>query len=857
MYCKKKLVLIIICAVAFNFSLSFAEDLFVVRNTSKDINDIISLSGVNVYAFMQSALLIGTTEEGSKRLRENKAVVIVESIGVKEEDSDYFLFHFKGEDIGNLKPEIDIVCFNGSEAIARVDKGKEFDPSSITQVMGLTRISFIPMPLRKQKNTEFSRNMLTDPDIVAIVSQVSETEYTAYIQRLQDFVTRYSRSDSCRAAEQWAADTFSEMGLETDFIPYYYTGKNQYNVVGRQVGTVYPDSIYIIVAHMDATSHNPWQSAPGAEDNGSGSACVLEAARVLSQHRFDCTIEYVLVTGEEQGLLGSQAYANYCFNEGYNLAGVLNFDMISYAGSYGWDTNIYADQNFPAEMALADLLAQLTDDYTDAYSIREDTDGPVFGSDHYYFSFFGYPAPFSIDAQLWGAPDWYPWYHTTNDQISRLDLDFGTEVVKGGVAALAALANVSAPFILQFEYPNSVLSMIDPETGAAFRVDVNPGTSEPEPASGMLHYSTGGDYTSVPMDVLASNSYNAVFPPLDAGEVVSFYISAETDSNVVVTDPQNAPSITYIAYSAFDHSVIYEDDFSSNKGWSGLGGQAEWTIGVAVGGKGHDYTGVPDPTTDHSLSSDNQVLGNDLTVEDGDSDPNIDDTYWITSPIINCSGYVGVNLRFFRWLGVGGNNDDILVGLDNDKAYIQAYDGNNWTTIFTNGPLGTDDMIWREKTYDISSMADGNHDFRLRFGLGTTNGRLDFCGWNIDDLEITGYNYLEAAELSIDLIPDEDPTIVQQGESFGMTGIVTNNGGATARTDIWLGAYRGDQWFQQQLIRDITVQSGQTIESPFTQGVPLVAPPGDYTYVGYCGDYETRTVADSSYFPVTVIEAGP
>jgi Zn-dependent M28 family amino/carboxypeptidase len=266
---------------------------------------------------------------------------------------------------------------------------------------------------------------LIDPEIEAIVSEVSESTYTAYIQRLQDFVTRYSHADSCRAAEEWAVDTFTAMGLETELFPFSYSLETWYNPIGRKIGTVYPDSIYMIIGHIDATSDNPYVAAPGAEDNASGSACVLEAARVLSQHEFACTIEFVLVSGEEQGLIGSEAYADYCLDNNRNIAGVLNFDMISYAGPYGWDTNIFYDRHFPAEVDLAALLIDLTGEYSIADPVAVSNDGPSYGSDHYYFSLYGFPAPFSIDAQLWGAPDWYPWYHSVDDQIDHLDLDFG------------------------------------------------------------------------------------------------------------------------------------------------------------------------------------------------------------------------------------------------------------------------------------------------------------------------------------------------------------------------------------------------------------------------------------------------
>ncbi len=842
----KRTVLIIICTVTVGYTFAHAEDLYLVDKESIGIDELALLPGIDVYAILESVVLIGTTPEAlSDRMKGDRPLDIVSALGPRSISSDYYFFQMDPGDTDQLNGIIDIIWSNGYEGIARVDRNGNFERRALSLVRGLVHIPFVPRPYLARKDVRPPVERTIDPEIQAIVDQVSESQYTAYIQRLQDFVTRYSHTDSCRAAEQWAFDTFSAMGFETELFPYNYFGNTWYNAIGRQTGTVYPDSIYLIIAHIDATSEDPYNSAPGAEDNGSGSACVLEAAQVLSQYEFDCTIEYVLVSGEEQGLLGSQAYAQYCYDENRNIAGVLNFDMISYAGTYGWDTNIYSDVNFPAEVALADLLAELTDLYTDAYSIRINTVGPTGGSDHYYFSYYGFPAPFSIDAQLWGAPDWYPWYHSTDDVITHLDLDFGTEVVKGGVATLATIANLSTPPLLEFVYPDGLPDVIDPDGGTTFRVEVIAGAGNPEPGTGQLHYSTGGDFTSIPMEVVSSNVYDAVFPALECGVEVSFYISAETDGAIVVTDPPDAPGRVYTAFSAYRVVMVYSDNFSTNKGWTGLGGIGEWSLDIARGGIGDDSYGGPDPSNDHTPTTDNRLLGNDLTSGDGDYEANIGSTQWVTSPVIDCSDVIGVRLDFFRWLGV--EQDEY------DHAYLEGNNGTSWVPIFENGGITIDDGAWTKVSYDVSSIADGNPNFRIRFGIGRTDGGWQYCGWNIDDIEITGYSCVPLADVSVDLVPDDDPTIVPQGGSFGMTASVTNNESGPATTDVWLGAYRNNRWFQQRLYRDVQLAAGQTRQAHFFQDVPPAAPLGEYTYVEFCGDYETWFVADSSFFTVTVI----
>jgi hypothetical protein len=150
-----------------------------------------------------------------------------------------------------------------------------------------------------------------------------------------------------------------------------------------------------------------------------------------------------------------------------------------------------------------------------------------------------------------------------------------------------------------------------------------------------------------------------------------------------------------------------------------------------LGGAGDDTHGGPDPTVDHTPGSDNRVLGNDLTSSDGDYEPTLTQTYWITSPIIDCSSIMLVQLEFWRWLGVERNLYD--------HAYVQAFNGTSWVTVWENGSANIDDQTWAQQLIDVSGQADDNSNFRIRFGIGITDDGWQFCGWNIDDVTVFGY----------------------------------------------------------------------------------------------------------------------
>ena len=103
------------------------------------------------------------------------------------------------------------------------------------------------------------------------------------------------------------------------------------NAVAIQRGTERPNDVVIITGHIDSRVTDPMNAtkdAPGANDDGSGTAAVMEAARVLSKHKFPGTIVYAALSGEEQGLLGGKILADYAKAQGWNVIANLNNDII-------------------------------------------------------------------------------------------------------------------------------------------------------------------------------------------------------------------------------------------------------------------------------------------------------------------------------------------------------------------------------------------------------------------------------------------------------------------------------------------------------------------------------------------------
>lgn len=192
----------------------------------------------------------------------------------------------------------------------------------------------------------------TDTKLYDIINRISTDRIKNDITTLANFGTRHTLSDTLSnkrgigAARRWIKSEFDkiskdcnsclEVFYQKDFVK---KGTNQritndvwvVNVVAIQKGTKNPNNYIIMSGDIDSRISDPnnfTDDAPGANDNASGMAGTIEAARVLSNYTFDNSIIYVGLSGEEQGLFGGKGLAAYAKEKGWNVLGVLNNDMI-------------------------------------------------------------------------------------------------------------------------------------------------------------------------------------------------------------------------------------------------------------------------------------------------------------------------------------------------------------------------------------------------------------------------------------------------------------------------------------------------------------------------------------------------
>lgn len=191
--------------------------------------------------------------------------------------------------------------------------------------------------------------VIAHPDLVSagVRNNVSPDSLRSYLNTLRAFKTRNTGSDTSSsvtgigAARRWIFSKFQEFSVanESRLIPSYLQfdqlicGMGQHrNVLAVLPGTdTSAKGIIIIEAHMDSRCAGLCDTAciaEGMEDNGSGTALVIELARVMSRYSFSRTIVFVATTSEEQGLDGARAFSNYIQQQGIKVRGVLNNDVI-------------------------------------------------------------------------------------------------------------------------------------------------------------------------------------------------------------------------------------------------------------------------------------------------------------------------------------------------------------------------------------------------------------------------------------------------------------------------------------------------------------------------------------------------
>ncbi len=268
-----------------------------------------------------------------------------------------------------------------------------------------------------------------------VTEEVSLSTIYRYQEALFDFDSKHITQPGNALAREYILETFASFGYEPE-LQWFETQPRgtadpirTANVLITIPGTENPDLVYVLSSHFDSNSRGP-----GADDNSTGTAVLLETARVLAGKRLPATIIIAAFTGEESGLLGSREFMRQAIESDVNLVGALNNDMFGWSNDHRLDNTIrysnvgIRDLQHAAAFLFSDLITY------DAHYYRS-TDAAAF------YESFGDIVGGIGSYPVLGNPH----YHQVTDLLETINHELVAETTKATVAALMLMASSPAP----------------------------------------------------------------------------------------------------------------------------------------------------------------------------------------------------------------------------------------------------------------------------------------------------------------------------------------------------------------------------------------------------------------------------
>jgi hypothetical protein len=347
-----------------------------------------------------------------------------------------------------------------------------------------TPVNILPKPLKTHDRYPLAESRQIDPLVAQMVSGVSKNNLENDIQTLQNFNTRDAVTDGCKQAGNFIYNKLLPLGIQVEYDNFNFEGYSSRNIVGYWPGTIDPSSLVILCAHYDSYAEpNSLQYAPGADDNASGTAAVLEAARIMSGYSFRYSIKFILFSAEEWGFYGSDHYAREAEQRGEKIIGVINLDMISYTDYLPEDLEVITNSG---SNWMGEVIETAAQNYS-TIEVSTTQDGSYYYSDQASFWDRGYPAVLCIE----DYEDTNPYYHSRYDTLDKINLDFLTEA---GKVCLAAAAQLAQPQTSQV----TGITVDSPNGGESWKV----GTSHP------ITWTTSGTVDNVRISYTTDNGTN-------------------------------------------------------------------------------------------------------------------------------------------------------------------------------------------------------------------------------------------------------------------------------------------------------------------------------------------------------------
>jgi len=542
-------------------------------------------------------------------------------------------------------------------------------------------------------------------------------------------VSRNKNEPSNDKAADYIEQKLEYYGLDVYNQSFSSSGRNVYGVLP---GTEFPNQSWMICAHYDDMPYG--STAPGADDNASGTAAVLEAARILSQESFPYTIIFALWDEEEQGLVGSNYYANLASANGDSILGVINLDMIA------WDSDIddvaeIHTRSVGNSYDIKDKMVEVNSVYNIDLTLQIDDPGTT-ASDHASFWSNGYGAILLIE----DFQDFNAYYHTTSDLVTHYNQPYYHLMTKLAIGTLATFAlNLDLKII-----HTSIASRDntnDIETSAEIITGLDIGTGQNAPR---LYYRTDTGtgwsefYQVVGILSEASGTYNFTIPGQSLGTIVQYYLAAQDENSSIVTTlpvggggfspPGSIAPGSFFQFFVASQVIALYDEANNLNDWTSSGG---WDITTS------QYVSPPTSFTDSPSGNYSNNVTSSLKYNDQ----------------ISLIDVLGATLEYdTQW--------DIENDWDYGQVQISTNSGSTWTALeglYTNPGTGSfqpsgeplydgSQLSWVHEYIDISTYV--NQYISLRFLLKTDES-VPEDGWYVDNIKISTFNSTSTFSLSV------------------------------------------------------------------------------------------------------------
>jgi len=300
----------------------------------------------------------------------------------------------------------------------------------------------------------------SDTAIIKVIKEINPDSIKANIQKLQDFGSRYSIKENRHTIAEWLKQKFLSFGnVEVEIDSFLCKIKNnntlfeawkdtvliQKNVIATIKGDTYPDNVIIIGGHYDSynqTDSYLYNNSPGADDNGSGTAGVLEIARAISKSGYkpQSTIKFVLFGAEElmnSSYSGGKHFAESAKEKGTQISLMINLDMIANSKYPASDSTVKINYYSTCKY----LLEYAKENTKKHSSLTGLTGAENQSSDSHPFWMNGFPAIYFEETVR------SPYYHHFNDKVENLNTVYCAEVAKAACGMLLNNLNIKLPKI--------------------------------------------------------------------------------------------------------------------------------------------------------------------------------------------------------------------------------------------------------------------------------------------------------------------------------------------------------------------------------------------------------------------------